>query len=292
MRRSLILLAVLCSFGEAHLIASDFSGGYGAGLSFYPHEPPFANESSRIDIFLLNATSGMPLTGLNVAHERILHVFIVGADTEIFAHLHPEEFNGVRGDGYFFVNYTFPKAGRYGIVTDFMVDGVAVMKLLPITAEGTEKMKPPQLDFRNESSFQGYKVRLAGRPEAGKEIEFAYHIEKDGRPVTNLQQYLGTEMHVFIIKDDLSQADHIHTYIPGHFMHTGSMPQMYSGPDIPVRYTFPGGGNYVIFSQFMHNNSVITARFAVHVEDSLAVFYYMGPFVAIAVALLYYTRRR
>ena len=40
------------------------------------------------------------------------------------------------------------------------------------------------------------------------------------------------------------------------------------GPDIYLHYTFPRPGIYVIFSEFKHNNKVVTTKFMVEVEPS------------------------
>ena len=74
---------------QSHFIITD-SSQYGTIVSFSPHEPPIEGENSLIQIFLQNTTSFQPFSNLDLVHDRIIHVFIIGGDLKTFAHIHPE----------------------------------------------------------------------------------------------------------------------------------------------------------------------------------------------------------
>src|SRR5437879_9539990 len=295
---------------QSHFIITD-SSQYGTIVAFSPHEPPIEGENSLIQIFLQNTTSFQPFSNLDLVHDRIIHVFIIGGDLKTFAHIHPEDTNITEFEnkfnsstvynssyygqlGYYFVNYTFPKAGKYEVVLDFTINGISVIKSLQITVRGNDTLSNPVLDFAREKVFSGYNVTLNvinNTAEVGKETELDYHIEKNGTPVNDLQLYLSSEIHVFLIRDDLTQPGHTHAFVPGHFLHIGNYTQKYFGPDLPVRWTFTQAGNYVIFGQFQENNTLVTTRFFLKVTDNNFPWIYLAILIFPVFALAFIFRR-
>jgi hypothetical protein len=235
---------------------------------------PVQNVLQDVHIVVYDRESGFPITSLDVIHERVMHVFITDEGFETFGHVHPEDFpNGMSQSsaGIYTIQYNFTRAGDYAIVADYSENGRMSIRTFKFRVSGNDDGASFKDNFRRSGEFDGYSVTLQG-PEKivnGEEASFVYHIEKDGEDVKNLEMFLGSEIHILSIRDDLSLAGHAHAYVPGHSIHYGNMTQRYFGPNIPVRYTFPSAGEYAIFGQFQHDGEVVTTKFMVKVEHSL-----------------------
>ncbi|MFY9300154.1 MAG: hypothetical protein WAO91_03060 [Candidatus Nitrosotenuis sp.] len=257
---------------QAHYVSSDdLNPDYYTAFSFYPSEPPITSEETKVRIDLYNATSGASLTDLNTVHEKKMHVFIVGQDLNEFTHTHPDDYpNGTIGAdmGAYEVLHNFTKSGKYLIMSDYTVGGTNVVKKSVFEVSGSEQMGSITDEFYDGSA--GYSAMLSsdGPIEVGRESAITIDIMKDGVPIRDLQMYLGSEMHVFIVKYDLSKAGHTHAYRPGHNMHFGNMSQVYYGPTVPIRYNFQDSGRYAMFVMFKHDGNVITKRLFVDVGYS------------------------
>lgn len=276
---------------HAHYVSSDdLNPDYYTAFSFYPSEPPTTGEETKIRIDLYNATSGDPLTELNVVHEKKMHVFIIGQDLNEFTHTHPDDYpNGtISADiGTYEIFHNFTKSGKYLIMSDYTVRGTNVVKKSAFQVSGSEQMGSVTNEFDDSSLGYGAVLSSDEPIEVGGESAMTIDLTKDGMPVRDLQMYLGSEMHVFIVKDDFSKAGHTHAYRPGHNMHFGNMSQVYYGPNVPVRYNFQDSGRYALFVMFKHNGNVITKRMFVDVGYSpvgyLLVYGLYGSIVGFAI---------
>lgn len=254
---------------QAHYVSSDdLNPDYYTAFSFSPNEPPITDEETKIRIDLYNATSGASLTGLNVVHEKKMHVFIVGQDLKEFTHTHPDDYpNGTIDEdmGAYEILHNFTKSGKYLIMSDYTVKGTNVVKKSVFQVSGSGQMGPITNEFDDGSV--GYDAVLSsdGPIEVGRESAITINLTKDGESIRDLQMYLGSEMHAFIVKEDFSKAGHTHAYRPGHAMHFGNMSQIYYGPSIPLRYNFQDSGRYALFVMFKHDGNVITKRMFIDV---------------------------
>ena len=227
--------------------------------------------------FSLRDRSGKPLSGITVSHERILHVIVVSEDFTVFAHLHPEDFGVVTSemirDARFSINYSFPKAGRYLIALDSAVHDLPFSKHLFINVTGEPKMAVTATDFSSVKKSGDYVIRLAV-PEhirAGQKTNIGYYIEKNDKPVSDLEPYLAALMHLAVIKADLGNFIHAHGGAPGSssthpagHIHGSALHGF--GPLIEATIFFPVKGIYQIFSEIKHQGKVIVTSFTVTVE--------------------------
>lgn len=83
-------------------------------------------------------------------------------------------------------------------------------------------------------------------------MNFNIKDHKTGRPITNLQPYLGAVGHVVIISEDTEEYLHVHP-----------MDEKAKEPDAKFMSKFPKSGIYKIWGQFQHEGKVITVPFAV-----------------------------
>jgi hypothetical protein len=87
-------------------------------------------------------------------------------------------------------------------------------------------------------------------------------VSRDGKPVTDLQPYLGAYGHLVVLRaSDLAYL-HVHPMgEPGD----GITP---AGPAIGFGATIPSNGDYRLFLDFKHNDVVRTAEFTLSVDSS------------------------
>lgn len=222
---------------------------------------------------------GEVLKNYEVAHEKIMHFIAVRKDLQHFQHLHPE-FNEATGE--FTVAVTFPEDGPYRVFPDF-TPGDDNPQKLPVTvyhdievgdsSKYAEQRVVP--DSEQTKTYGDYKVATTFPKDVRKQQEVTYtlNIIKDGKPVTNLENYLGALGHSVILKE--RSLDFIHTHAlestseesGGHSMNTmQGETATWSEPDIKFATTFPDSGVYKIFTQFQHEGKIQTVDYIVKVN--------------------------
>jgi hypothetical protein len=134
-------------------------------------------------------------------------------------------------------------------------------------------MGRPVIDFSTRKNFGDHRVTFAASPmniKAGEETSLQYTVEKDGKPVTDLNPYLGAAMHLAVVSDDLKYYIHSHGTVPGephaHSDHMHAKPPKRFGPEIESDVVFPAKGIYTIFSQVRHGDKVLLFDFMVNVQ--------------------------
>jgi putative copper export protein len=219
---------------------------------------------------------GRPVEGLMAHHERILHAIIVSKDFKIFAHIHPEDIGPISGkmlqDATFPVRFTFPEAGEYLIGLDFATADGLYSKSVLIKAVCQREMGVPKLGFSKSKDIGQYHITLNISPEsveAGRETTLIYTVTKNGKPVNDLEPYLGAPMHIAVVRSDLKHFIHAHGDVTGEAHssdHTHvELPQNF-GPTIEAHIIFPDKGIYKIYSQIQHQGKVVLLDFMVKVQ--------------------------
>jgi len=104
----------------------------------------------------------------------------------------------------------------------------------------------------------GYEVTLTGTPFPGRATPLTLTVSKDGRPVRDLQPYLGAYGHLVALRSGDLAYLHVHpTGEPGDGATT-------PGPRVSFAATAPSAGAYRLFFDFRHEGKVRTAAFTVH----------------------------
>jgi len=258
----LVLLILAAIFVSAHSSSQN-----GLATITFPTEPPLSGEPVLVSIYLTD-DSGKPLALLDTRHERKLHVIFIGQDLVTVNHTHPEDFEigfSQQTNGTYLVLHTFPQAGHYAALLDYSANEESHSSTVPFIVVGKENLPNTTYDFSRTKQFGNYTVELKTPTNITTgENEFSLHIS-NGTPVTDLQMYLGSELHVGVIRADLTLGGHGHAHMLGtsHMDMTGM--QHYFGPELPFEYTFSQPGVYALIGQFKHNETVVTTNFLVNV---------------------------
>jgi len=91
-------------------------------------------------------------------------------------------------------------------------------------------------------------------------LAFTMTDAKTGRPVTDLQPYLGAFGHALILSEDM--RDYVHSH---PFEDLDATAKGFGGPTVTFEGYMPKAGRYRAWSQFQRNGDVITIPFTVNV---------------------------
>jgi hypothetical protein len=207
--------------------------------------------TARSFTFTVAGPDGEPVTTYDEAHERDLHLMVVRRDLTGFQHLHPT-LDPASGE---WSTDLALDPGSWRVLADFVpAGGDQVVLGADLLVEGAGTSAPLGTDVL-QSSVDGYEVALAASPVAGEETPLIATVRQDGRPVTDLGDYLGELGHLVVLRDgDLA-------YVHGHPGERAG-----AGPTIPFAATFPSAGRYRLFLEFEHAGAVHVAEFTVRVE--------------------------
>jgi hypothetical protein len=190
-----------------------------------------------------------------VVHDRPMHLFIVGADLQFFAHEHPEQ----QPDGVFMVDVALPKPGPYMAIAEFLPQGGTPQTFQEMFTTGEAFMTPaaPALDVAPKV-VDGVRVSVdASQMKAGGTRPLVVRIDdpSSGAPVTDLEPYLGAVAQLVIVPADLTEAIHGHADEPFR-------------DQVTFAPLIPRAGRYKMWVQFQRASKVSTASFVIDVAGS------------------------
>jgi len=202
--------------------------------------------------FRVLGPDGTPLTAYTAEHERELHFIVVGRDLIGYQHLHPTR----SADGTWSVPLTLPAAGVYKAFADFrpVAASMPVTLAVDLFAPGDFRPAPLPKPVRT-TTVDGYVVTLAGTPAAARESGLRFTVERDGRPVTDLQPYLGAYGHLVALRVGDLAYSHVH---PDGAPGDG---RTAPGPAVVFHADLPTAGAYRLFLDFQTRGVVHTAAF-------------------------------
>ena len=288
----LFFLYLGCTSKVGHLIGEG-GGPYKMTLSTGSEE---LVTGSPIDITfkLVDSRTGKPISTLQTAHERLMHIFITNGSLEYFAHVHVLGEVGDEGnlEGKYFARHTFNKVGLYRLVVEFVHLNRIWHKsfALPVTTLSDAPKESDRVIF-GSTEYQ-LKLDSPDKIYPGEEVDLNLLIEREGRPVSDLQIFLGSELHGAVWRDDLEDFGHLHSFTPkmenllsqissreGNKRISPSQLQaalvelmcgkselVFPGPLVPLRYTFPNEGIYHLFLQVAPQGVPITEKFTLEVS--------------------------
>jgi hypothetical protein len=202
--------------------------------------------------FRVLGADGAPVTRYTPTHEKDLHLIVVRRDLSGFQHLHPV----LGGDGVWRTPLSVAAAGQYRVFADFRPADRGEALTLGTDVPAPGRYEPTALPaVSRTATVDGYTVELTGDLTPGTASRLGLRISRAGRPVTDLQPYLGAYGHLVTLRaGDLA---YLHTH-PDGAPGDGRTP---AGPEVVFYAEVPGAGTYRLYLDFRHDGVVRTAEF-------------------------------
>jgi hypothetical protein len=228
-------------------------------------EMPESGRPLTLTLSLSDGSSGLPVEDLIPHHEALVHLVVISADGAYYTHIHPPR----TAPGQYAVALTPDRPGRYTayaeiqrqdsgtqvIARDFEVAGATVAAARPAQGLGPREVAGMQVDVT--SSLTPLK--------AGKQATLTFSFSSAGKPVSDLQPWLGMAGHMIARSADEAIFAHVHAVGPMAASGIAASGTVY-GPNIRFVYTFPQPGRYQVWGQFRHAQQIVTVPLEVTVE--------------------------
>ncbi|GAA6526085.1 hypothetical protein [Intrasporangium sp. DVR] len=202
--------------------------------------------------FTVTGPDGTAVSDYEVEHEKELHLIAVRRDLTGYQHVHPT----LAADGTWTTALDL-EPGTWRLFADFTASGADPLTLgTDLTVPGTAALAAPVPETRTVT-VDGYTVTVTGDLVAGQDAALTLSVSKDGRPVTDLQPYLGAYGHLVALREgDLA---YLHVHPDGEPGDGRTQP----GPDVVFHTSVPSAGAYRLYLDFQHDGVVRTAPLAV-----------------------------
>ena len=195
--------------------------------------------------FQIIGTSGTPVGGYQVEHEKRMHLILARNDLTGFQHLHPR----LGADGSWSTPVTVDEPGSYRVFADFKRQGANQTLATDLTVDGTAEQRPLPAPARTATADGGYRVSLSGAGStAGSEAPVSFTITRGGETVKT-ERYLGAGGHLVALREGDLAFLHVHPTEGG------------SGRAVRFETEFPTPDRYRLFLQFKDGGKVHTAAF-------------------------------
>lgn len=200
--------------------------------------------------FRVVGAGGVAVTDLDVEHEHEMHLIVVRRDLSGYQHLHPR-----RGaDGAWSVTLRLPDAGVYRAYADFASAGRSHTLAADLFVAGAFAPRPLPAPSPIDEA-EGYRAELSAEGlEPGASAALAYDLSRGGRPLADVEPYLGADGHLVALREGDLAFLHVHP----------------EESDVPGRIRFaaelPSAGRYRLFLQFKHDGAVRTVAHTLEVS--------------------------
>ena len=231
------------------------------------------------------------LDDLITDHGHLMHLFIVRMpDMKAFWHLHPDQAQ----PGDFAVNLPTMPEGQYKLYADivhhtgFPETQVASLNLPSVTGKplsgddaGSSNLSPDDTVAQLSGGYRMvWQRNSSDRPfKANQPYWFRFRVEdKDGKPATDLEPYMGMAAHAVFLSTDGNVFAHVHpagsvsmaavNLAEGRTADAGmeDMKHAASSAEVSFPYGFPKPGDYRIFVQVKRAGKIETGAFVAKAE--------------------------
>ncbi|WP_103347550.1 hypothetical protein [Amycolatopsis sp. CA-128772] len=223
-----------------------------AGYTLTPAATTLTPGATTPFTFRITGPGGAAVTAYDVEHEKRMHFIVVRRDTTGYRHLHPD----LAADGTWTVPIPVAEAGSYRAFADFTPTGGKAQTLgVDLVAPGL--FQPVGHGESRVADVDGYRVRLDGDLVPGRASRVTATVTAHGRPVTDLQPYLGAYGHLVALRG--GDLGYLHVHPDGE----PGDGRTAAGPAVPFVAEVPSAGTYRLFLDFRHGGVVRTADFTV-----------------------------
>ena len=237
---------------------------------------PRAGQPARWTFRVFRPDSDEQVSRFETVHERQYHLFVVSQDMAEFQHVHPLP----QADGSWALDVTLPKAGYYKVLSDFMPSGGAAQLIAhPVVTAGFVGDLPSSRarlvpDTTLIKTVGDLTATVSFDPDpfvAGLygHVKFLLADRRSGRPVTDLQTYLGALGHTLIMSEDM--VDYVHSHSldilnagdedsePVFLIPPGAdLEAVRGGPEVVFDGLMPRPGRYRAWTQFRRGDVLHT----------------------------------
>ena len=240
-------------------------------------------QKAKLLFRIFHPGTGEAIKKFEVVHERQYHLFVISQNMEYFQHIHPEE----QPDGTWTIDVTLPKAGYYKVLSDFMPSGGASQFIArPLVTAGyvgdlaadsahliADTLLTKTVDDTSAAVAYDPPVFVTGQYG---HINFHLTDKDTGRPIIDLQTYLGAFGHTLIMSEDM--VDYVHSHPldilaqpdddgnPRFIIPPGAdLEKLRGGPDVTFEGLMPKPGLYRSWTQFRRNDKIYTFAFTFNV---------------------------
>ncbi|MBM7169997.1 hypothetical protein JQK87_16540 [Streptomyces sp. G44] len=214
-----------------------------------------AGRKEELRFAVVKDSTGRDVTAYQKEHDKELHLIVASRDLTVYRHLHPVR----AADGTWSTEVELPEAGGYRVFADFRPEGAKEGLTLGADLAVAGEAAPRKLPAHSATArVDGYDVTLKGELKTGTGGDLTLHVAKNGRPVTDLQPYLGAYGHLVALRSGDLAYLHVH---PDGEPGDG---RTKAGPGVSFTATAPSAGAYRLFLDFKHEGKVRTAAFTVH----------------------------
>jgi hypothetical protein len=219
--------------------------------------PGPSGAGSVLDLRLADGSTGAPVDDLAVHDDAFIHLAVLGADGSE-AHLHPVR----TGPGRWQVRFAPATGGRYGLFAEFSrADGGDQVVRSAVDVPGPPG-GPAAVAGPGPRSVAGMVATVtADDAVVGRPARVRMSLIADGRPVTDLQAWLGMAGHLFVLGPGRGGAPDP-TDVASSFAHVHDMqpvlPARALGPEVDFDHVFPQPGPYRLWLQVLRGAEVVT----------------------------------
>lgn len=226
-----------------------------AGYILSPVTAPSGTNDAGTLSFRILDEDGQPVTEYTTTHEKDLHLIVVRTDGTQFRHVHPDldEATGTWSVS----SWSWDEAGTYRVYAAFTAGQDAEGVTLTRAVEVAGDYAPVEATVSRTVEVDGYTVTLDGDLAAGSTGDLTATVERNGKPVTALDPYLGAYGHLVALREgDLA---YLHVHPAGEEPQAGST----GGPDVGFAAEVSTAGRYLLYLDFQVDGQVRTAQFVV-----------------------------
>src|SRR5215475_9820232 len=243
-------------------------------------------QKTKLLFRIFHPGSGEAIKKFEVVHERQYHLFVISQDMDYFQHIHPEE----QPDGTWTIGATLPKPGYYKVLSDFMPSGGAPQFLArPLVTAGysgdlaaeSAHLVPDAISKKTADDITATVSYDPPVCKVGLYCHMNYFLTDSatGRPISDLQTYLGAFGHTLIMSEDM--VDYVHSHpldilampdddggTPVFLIPPGAdLEKLRGGPEVTFEGLMPKPGHFRAWTQFRRNDKVHTFAFTFNVVE-------------------------
>ena len=218
-------------------------------------DPPTIEAGKQVSLkLMIHDAKGAMVRDFDILHEQKVHLIIVRAGLDTFVHLHPD----VDGSGNITVKHSFPVGGTYLLFADYQAKGQPQATARTEQRVSGEAPAAPLLKPNVPGKVEGdglvAEISIQrGKKDAESSIRFDLRDEK-GKPIADLQPYMGERGHLVILSQDGKEYVHAHP-------EKGKADQA-----VVFMAHFSGAGLYKGWGQFRRQDEIRVVPFVLKVD--------------------------